>query len=358
MSGQIPRPFASIALVATLLISGVGVTAPPTTAGADDCLTAPNSPAPQGSHWYYRSNRATKRKCWYVRAPDQPAQQAAAPTTMGHATSLHSPPRPTPVAAGAPMSLSPGDPAAPPPHVKILAVKPMSAQAITATPDKLVQRGAQEGNTAPSIPEVPAAQASTSSQTSAQAAGPAPAAPVAWPDAPPAVATVKPQELIAVPTDAPAASVSDDAEKTARRGEPTNNAGMPMIIFPGLALGLAAVGILSLVVRKIAAARRARIINNHPEPDKVDDQSQQERRDDKDQHERRDDPDHERQEYHSLISAVSDYTPLPAEDGAFETIPEISKREDKLAQLRQDLDRMLQSPASPHEEPLRGRTAA
>src|ERR1700720_1879349 len=75
MSGQIPRPFASIALVATLLISGVGVTAPPTTARADDCLTAPNSPAPQGSHWYYRSNRATKRKCWYVRAPDQPAQQ-------------------------------------------------------------------------------------------------------------------------------------------------------------------------------------------------------------------------------------------------------------------------------------------
>jgi hypothetical protein len=256
------------------------------------------------------------------------------------------------------MSLSPGDTATPPPHVKILAVKPMSAQAITAKTDKLVQRSAQEGNTAPSIPEVPAPQASTSSQTGAQAAGPAPASPAAWPDAPPAVATVKAQEPTAVATDAPAASVSDDAEKTARRGEPTNNAGMPMIIFPGLALGLAAVGILSLVVRKIAAARRARIIINHPEPDRVDDQDQHERRDDQDQHERRDDPDHERQEYHSLISAVSDYTPLPAEDGAFETIPEISKREDKLAQLRQDLDRMLQSPASPHEEPLRGRTAA
>jgi hypothetical protein len=341
MSGQIARPFASIALVATLLISGLGVAAAPTTARADDCLIAPNSSAPQGSHWYYRSDRATKRKCWHVRAPDQPAQQAAAPTTTGPATPLHSTPAPsgpTPVAADAPMSLSPGDTATPPPHVKILAVKPLAAQAITAKTDK--QRSAQEGNTAPSIPEAPAPQASTSSQTGAQAAGPAPASAAAWPDATPAVAMVKAQEPIAVATDAPAASVSDDAEKTARRGEPTNNAGMPMIIFPGLALGLAAVGILSLVVRKIAAARRARIIINHPEPDRVDDQAQ---------HERRDDPDHERQEYHSLISAVSDYTPFPAEDSAFETIPKISKREDKLAELRQDLDRMLQSPASPHE---------
>ena len=66
MLGQIPRPFASIALVATLLISAVGVTAPPTTARADDCLTAPNSPAPQGSRWYYHLDRATQRKCWYL----------------------------------------------------------------------------------------------------------------------------------------------------------------------------------------------------------------------------------------------------------------------------------------------------
>jgi len=69
MSGQIPRPFRSIALVAALLISGVGVTVPSATARADDCLTAPNSAAPQGSHWYYRLDRATQRQCWYTRAP-------------------------------------------------------------------------------------------------------------------------------------------------------------------------------------------------------------------------------------------------------------------------------------------------
>ena len=85
MSGQIPRPFRSIALVAALLISGVGVAVPSATARADDCLTAPNSAAPQGSHWYYRLDRATQRQCWYTRAPGQPAQQVAAPATTGPA---------------------------------------------------------------------------------------------------------------------------------------------------------------------------------------------------------------------------------------------------------------------------------
>ena len=55
---------------------------PSPTARADDCLAAPNSPAPQGSHWYYRLDWATQRKCWYVRAPGPPAQQAAAPATL------------------------------------------------------------------------------------------------------------------------------------------------------------------------------------------------------------------------------------------------------------------------------------
>jgi hypothetical protein len=337
---QIPRLIRSIGLVAVLSVSGIGVGALAYTARADDCLTAPNSPAPQGSHWYYRSDRATQRKCWHLRAPDQSTQQAA-PATTGPATPLRSMPAssgPIPTADGA--SLSPDDAATPQPHVKILAVKPKSAQAITTKTDKLVQRSVQERNTAPSIPEMPAPHASASSQTSAQTAGPAPPAPVVWSDAPPAVATGNAQEPIAVPTDAPAAPVSDDAERTARAGEPTNKAGMPMMIFPSLALGLAAVGILSLVVIKTAAARRARIITSDPEPDMVDDQDEQEWRDDQDQHGSVD----ERQEYDSLVSAVSDYEPTQAEDGAFEITPEISKREDKLAQLRQDLDRLLQSP--------------
>ena len=346
MSGKIPRPIGSIALAATLLVSGVGVGVPANTARAADCLAAPNSPAPQGSHWYYRLDRTNQRKCWYLRAPGQPAQQAAAQATSeaAPAAQLHSMPAPsgsmpaTP-SAGAPVSISPGDSAPSLPQVKMLAVKPKPAPVISATTDKLVQRSAQEGSTAPSIPEAPAPQASTSSQTSAQAAGPAPAAPVAWPDAPPAVATVKAQEPSAVPTDAPAESVSpkadarasDDAESTARGGEPTTNAGMagsltatPMEMLLILALGLVVVGTLSRVVMKI------------PESDWVDDQRQ---------HEWRNDQDHgsvdERQEDHSLISPASDYSPrhpLRADDerldnargegGTFQITNEISKRED------------------------------
>jgi len=31
---------------------------------ADECIAAPNSPSPEGSHWYYHVDRATGRKCW------------------------------------------------------------------------------------------------------------------------------------------------------------------------------------------------------------------------------------------------------------------------------------------------------
>jgi hypothetical protein len=35
---------------------------------ADTCLSSPKGTAPNGSHWYYRIDHATKRNCWYVRA--------------------------------------------------------------------------------------------------------------------------------------------------------------------------------------------------------------------------------------------------------------------------------------------------
>jgi hypothetical protein len=334
MSGEIPRPFGTFGLVAALLMSGVGVTVP---ARAEDCLAAPNSPAPQGIHWYYRLDWATQRKCWYTRAAGQPVQQAAAPTRLARATPLSkpAPSGPTPATDGAPMSVSPGDSAPPSPRVKMLADKPTSAQEITATSDKLAQRSANEGNTAPQMIAAPAPQASTSSQTSPQSAGPAPVPPVRWPDAPPAVAAVQPQAPVAIPTDAPADEGSVDAERIARGGKPTNNTGMPMIIFPILALGLMVVGILSM---KIAAARRRRIVMDHTEPDRVYDQRQHEWRDNYDQR----GSVHERREYQSLISAVSD--PFRAEDGAEQITHQISKRRDKLAQLHQDLERLLQSP--------------
>jgi hypothetical protein len=45
--------------------------------GADDCLSGPKDQAPQGGHWYYRIDHATKRHCWYLK-DEKPSQSAAA----------------------------------------------------------------------------------------------------------------------------------------------------------------------------------------------------------------------------------------------------------------------------------------
>jgi hypothetical protein len=154
MSGRILTAIGSITVVATLHVSGV-VLGAPDTARADNCLTAPNSSAPQGSHWYYRTDRANQRKCWYFRAPGQPAQQATAQATSE--AESHAIPRATNSSAGAPMSISPSDIAPPLPHAKMLAVEPKPVPAVSTT-------SAQEGSTATSIPGATAPQASTSAQ--------------------------------------------------------------------------------------------------------------------------------------------------------------------------------------------------
>jgi hypothetical protein len=38
---------------------------------AEGCSAAPKLGAPQGSHWYYRLDRASQRKCWYLAANGQ-----------------------------------------------------------------------------------------------------------------------------------------------------------------------------------------------------------------------------------------------------------------------------------------------
>jgi hypothetical protein len=47
------------------------------TAAADDCLSGPKGQTPEGSHWYYRIERGTKRHCWYLRAEGDNLSQAA-----------------------------------------------------------------------------------------------------------------------------------------------------------------------------------------------------------------------------------------------------------------------------------------
>ena len=48
---------------------------------ADDCLSAPKDQTPQGSHWYYRIDHATKRHCWYLRAESEKPSKVIASTS-------------------------------------------------------------------------------------------------------------------------------------------------------------------------------------------------------------------------------------------------------------------------------------
>jgi len=42
---------------------------------SEKCLTAPNAPASSDEHWYYRTDRATNRQCWYLAARDTPVRK-------------------------------------------------------------------------------------------------------------------------------------------------------------------------------------------------------------------------------------------------------------------------------------------
>jgi hypothetical protein len=52
------------------------------TVAADDCLSAPKGQTPEGSHWYYRIERGTKRHCWYLRAEGDNTLSQAAPLNI------------------------------------------------------------------------------------------------------------------------------------------------------------------------------------------------------------------------------------------------------------------------------------
>jgi hypothetical protein len=81
--------FASAILVS--LVASVPFTA--TSRGAagtdDECLSAPKGDTHQGSHWYYRIDRASKRQCWYLRDEGEKSANAAPPK-------LSSPVKPAP----------------------------------------------------------------------------------------------------------------------------------------------------------------------------------------------------------------------------------------------------------------------
>lgn len=55
-------PIAALAFAASAIALAPSSDAAP----AETCLKAPKGVAPQGSHWYYRIDRATQHHCWYL----------------------------------------------------------------------------------------------------------------------------------------------------------------------------------------------------------------------------------------------------------------------------------------------------
>src|SRR5215475_4755520 len=85
-----PRYMRLIAPAAiAVLASSAMIMLPVAPVRAADCLAAPNAAAPDGSHWYYRTDRVKRRKCWYLgsedgsvrRAARRPALQTQSPAT-------------------------------------------------------------------------------------------------------------------------------------------------------------------------------------------------------------------------------------------------------------------------------------
>src|SRR4051794_33989866 len=72
------RQFAGLA---SAIVLGLLAMQPTPLLAADECLPRPQGAAPNGSHWYYRVDRATKKNCWYVRAEGKqsPSANSSAP---------------------------------------------------------------------------------------------------------------------------------------------------------------------------------------------------------------------------------------------------------------------------------------
>ncbi len=92
-----PSLFAMLSVVAAFAASTSAVRA------ANECIAKPNSQPPQGQHWYYQTDRESKRQCWYL-GPEGATVRKSAPETL---TPFTPDARATPAAlAGDPAKLS------------------------------------------------------------------------------------------------------------------------------------------------------------------------------------------------------------------------------------------------------------
>jgi hypothetical protein len=168
---------------ATLLMCGFALSDNPVQA-ADECQAAPNAAAQAGSHWYYRVERPTQRKCWYIGEAGR-AVHSASPNLRAAAK----PPAPPPAQIAVDQSTpsEPNDPemprtqsagarSNPAPTVAFVAQIPDSPAAageravayranVEAPPANAAPRAAEAGEAAAPAPQASAREAAKSAES-------------------------------------------------------------------------------------------------------------------------------------------------------------------------------------------------
>jgi hypothetical protein len=91
--------FVSAIFVSALAGAALAAVTHNTARAADDCLAAPKGETPEGSHWYYRIERGSKRHCWYLRGEGEKLSQTAPPNSSAAAAPV--------AAAAAPVAAAP-----------------------------------------------------------------------------------------------------------------------------------------------------------------------------------------------------------------------------------------------------------
>jgi hypothetical protein len=170
----------SAAVAGLLLMCGFVLSDNPVQA-ADECLAAPNAAAPAGSHWYYRLERPTQRKCWYIgeagravhsaspnlRATAKPPAPASAQVAVDQST------QPEPNEPEMPRTQSAWAPSNPAPTVAFVAQAPDSPAAaseqavayranVEAPPANAAPQAAEAGEAAAPAPQASAKEAAKS----------------------------------------------------------------------------------------------------------------------------------------------------------------------------------------------------
>jgi hypothetical protein len=250
-------------LAAPILTIATGGTA----SAADECLAAPEGPAPKGLHWFYRLDQKTRQKCWYLRDPAAKPDSAAKvdpPANADPTPKVVTPVTPNPPPAAEPGALSFGAAPASPP-------RPATTEPATRglAPAAAAQPGA--AGSADSLPPDSLSQRWSDQTSGIARRDPAPAAaPVAVEPAPSDAETLS----IPPPAVAPAAAA------TARRDD---TAGHALAIIGGVALAaLSALAAARLLIRqrdvlyrpglhlqsgpRPGAFRRAALALDQPEP--------------------------------------------------------------------------------------------